>query len=151
MKKIYFDMDGTIYNLYGIRGWLSKLESKSPTVFTEGLPMVNLQELNATLRTLSLKGYTFGIITWLPKDATQAYNKSCTRQKKQWVAKNIPLLLNDFTALPYGVNKSRAKAHRQAIIVDDDARVAVEWLGNGGIVIDANHDIIKQLKQLIEG
>jgi hydroxymethylpyrimidine pyrophosphatase-like HAD family hydrolase len=30
-KAIYFDMDGTIANLYGVENWLPKLQAKDET------------------------------------------------------------------------------------------------------------------------
>lgn len=31
IKKIYFDMDGTIANLYAVEGWLPMLRAYDPT------------------------------------------------------------------------------------------------------------------------
>ena len=34
--KIYFDLDGTVYDLYNVENWLEKLRSEDASVFSEG-------------------------------------------------------------------------------------------------------------------
>ena len=40
--KIWFDMDGTIANLYGVDGWLSALNAFDPSPYEIAKPLVNL-------------------------------------------------------------------------------------------------------------
>ena len=43
-KKIYFDLDGTVYNLYGIENWLQYLNEEKSEVFTIGEFMVDYKK-----------------------------------------------------------------------------------------------------------
>ena len=45
MKKINFDMDGTIANLYAVEGWLPMLRANDPTPYIEAEPMLNMSAL----------------------------------------------------------------------------------------------------------
>ena len=40
--KIWFDMDGTIADLYSVNCWLEKLIAKNETPYTEAKGIVNL-------------------------------------------------------------------------------------------------------------
>ena len=44
-KKIYFDLDGTVYDLYNMENWLEKLRSETEKVFTEGDFLGNYENL----------------------------------------------------------------------------------------------------------
>ena len=41
-KAIYFDMDGTIADLYGVSGWLADLEAENVRPYAEAKPLINL-------------------------------------------------------------------------------------------------------------
>ena len=45
MKKIYFDMDGTVYDLYGMDNWLEMLRNEERGAFLYGDTLVNMNEL----------------------------------------------------------------------------------------------------------
>ena len=45
MKKIYFDMDGTVYDLYGIDNWLEMLINEEKGAFLIGNPLVDMNKL----------------------------------------------------------------------------------------------------------
>ena len=62
---IYFDMDGTIADLYGVKNWLSYLESGKTKPYREARPLVNMRELGRELRRLQAEGYAICIISWL--------------------------------------------------------------------------------------
>ena len=75
MKTIYFDMDGTIANLYGVEGWLNYLINKDTTPYEVAKPMVNMNSLARLLNNLQKKGYEIGIVSWLSKIVTQIMMK----------------------------------------------------------------------------
>ena len=41
-KAIFFDMDGTIADLYGVDGWLDDLRAERVRPYAEAKPLVNL-------------------------------------------------------------------------------------------------------------
>ena len=75
-KVIYFDMDGTIANLYAVKGWLEALRSYQPFPYLEAAPMWDMFKLVKVLKNLKSKGYTIGVITWLSKESTREYDKA---------------------------------------------------------------------------
>jgi phosphoglycolate phosphatase-like HAD superfamily hydrolase len=66
-EKIWFDMDGTIADFYGVEGWLADLEAYNVRPYAIAKPLVNMQRLARRLNTLQKMGYEIGIISWLSK------------------------------------------------------------------------------------
>ena len=58
-KAIYFDMDGTIANFYGVPNWLECLAANDPTPYKVAKPLVNMNVLarllNRVLRATTLE------------------------------------------------------------------------------------------------
>ena len=79
---IYFDMDGTIADLYGVKGWLEKLDSHDPTPYMEALVMHRMATLARLIRKVQKKGYTVGIISWLAKHSNAEYDKAVEQAKR---------------------------------------------------------------------
>ena len=61
--KIYFDMDGTIADLYGVEGWLEYLINGNPFPYANAKPMVNMNRLARRLNTLQREGNEICIIS----------------------------------------------------------------------------------------
>ena len=73
---IWFDMDGTIADLYGVDGWLEDLINQNPRPYIEAKPLLNLSLLARRLNKLQKKGYKIGIISWLSKKDDIDYSTS---------------------------------------------------------------------------
>ena len=56
-NTIYFDMDGTIANLYGVNGWLESIINRDASPYTNAEPMVRMNSLARVLNTLKRKGF----------------------------------------------------------------------------------------------
>lgn len=127
--KVYFDLDGTLFDLYGKTDWLETLENERTGAF-EGnfLPEINLEELLAVINSLIFKGVEFNVITWLPMQASEEYQKVCTAEKIAWVRENLPFV-NDIICQPYGVPKQNAitKRAKTMILIDDNKEVCRIW------------------------
>ena len=150
--KIYFDMDGTVYDLYGIEGWLEMLESENDEVFKIGSPLVDMARLGEVAKKLIEVGIEIGIITWLPKDATRGYERRCARIKEEWKNKYMPYV-NEFYAVPYGTPKHKVpvKKSKTMILFDDNYRVRCDWdtyTQRRAFDVD---DIIKVMYEILEG
>ena len=80
-RAIYFDMDGTIANLYGVENWLDYLINSDPTPYKVARPLVNMNSLARLLNRLQADGYHIGIVSWLSKSGTESYNEAVTNAK----------------------------------------------------------------------
>lgn len=81
MNTIYFDMDGTIADLYGVDGWLDKLRAFDATPYRDAKPLIKLNVLAKMLHQLQKRGYKIGVISWLSKTSTADYDKQVTSAK----------------------------------------------------------------------
>jgi len=61
---IWFDMDGTLADLYGVENWLPMLRASDPTPYMVARPLVNLSALARVLNRLQREGYEIGVISW---------------------------------------------------------------------------------------
>ena len=152
MKKIYFDMDGTVADLYGEKNWLDNLRNERKGSFINLRPLVDMNELAMVCHQLMNLGYSFGVITWLPMSASYEFERVCEEEKRAWVEEFMPWV-SEFYAQSYGVPKQYAPSKRAAemILVDDNAEVRAMW--NTEVQrssIDATQDIIKELRKLLD-
>lgn len=152
MKKIYFDMDGTVADLYGEKNWLNNLRNEREGSFINLRPLVDMNELAMVCHQLMNLGYSFGVITWLPMGASYEFERVCEEEKRAWVEEFMPWV-SEFYAKSYGVPKQYAPSKRAAemILVDDNAEVRAMW--NTEVQrssIDATQDIIKELRKLLD-
>ena len=148
MKAIYFDMDGTIADLYGYQNWESKLRQEDVTPYRECQPLVDMNILNQVLTSLTKFGIIIGIISWSAKGGSKNYNKQVRRAKKEWCNKYLPCI-TEFHVVKYGTPKHYVRKERDSILIDDNAEVRQAWKGE---TIDASqpHTILKQLFSLLE-
>ena len=129
-KAIYFDMDGTIANLYGVPNWLEKIEQSDTTPYDEAQVLLNMQGLAHRLNTLQKNGYTIGIISWLSKSGSEAYNEVVTEAKLKWLAKHLPSVHWDYiNIVPYGTPKQNFCENPLDILFDDEERNRTNWTG----------------------
>ena len=146
---IYFDMDGTIANLYGVENWLAKLRAEDSTPYTDAAPMVNTAELQLLLAILQNRGYEIGIISWLAKNSTKAYDKAVRKAKIEWLKATLPEIhFNEMHIVKYGTRKDYVAKDKNGIIFDDDDRVRDKWRG---LALNPNtEDIIETLQKIKE-
>jgi hypothetical protein len=128
MKKLFFDMDGTVADLYNSSNWLEKIQKEESGVFCDLQPLFNIQQMSETCLDLISRGWQIGIITWLPMNASDEYMEICAKEKKEWVEKNMPYV-SEFYPLPYGTPKQHAgfKKAQLMVLVDDNAEVVRMW------------------------
>lgn len=128
-KKIWFDMDGTIADLYGVKGWLDYLINEETTPYDEAAPLLNLSLLARYLNKLQRAGWKIGIISWLSKNGTDHYNDEVTVSKLCWLHIHLKSVQwNEIKILPHGTNKFQACGG--GILFDDEERNRnAEWDG----------------------
>lgn len=125
MMKIWFDMDGTIADLYGVENWLDYLIAYDPTPYEIAKPLINLSRLARKLNYLQSKGYEIGIISWLSKNSTEEYDRLVTDAKLGWLAKHLPSVnWNNVFIVPYGTPKYTLGT---GILFDDEMQNRAKW------------------------
>ena len=72
----YFDMDGTIADLYGVEGWLTDLCAENVRPYAEARPLVDCERLINAIMFLKAEGFKFGIISWTSRGGSAEYNKT---------------------------------------------------------------------------
>lgn len=126
--KIWFDMDGTIADLYGVENWLPMLIASDPTPYAIAKPLVNLSYLARLLNILQKHGYEIGVISWLSKGGTPAYDVAVTEAKIDWLAHHLPSVKwNEIKIVRYGVNKWEACG--TGVLFDDEEHNRIDWHG----------------------
>lgn len=149
MYTIYFDMDGTIANLYGVENWLPKLRAEDASPYVEAMPLTDMENLQLLLSILQNRGYKIGIISWLAKNSSKSYDKSVRKAKIEWLRAMLPEIhFDEMHIVKYGTRKDYVAKDKKGIIFDDDERVREKWRGES---FNPNtEDIIEILKIIKE-
>lgn len=141
-RTIWFDMDGTIADLYGQTDWLEKIRSHDASPFANARPLINMNRLARKLNQLKKQGWKLGIVSWLSKEPDEEYDKLVTETKKRWLAKHLASVgFDTIDILPYGTPKGEG---RQGILFDDERGNREQW-GEGAYDV---HNILEVLKGL---
>lgn len=149
-KKIFFDMDGTIADLYNEENWLSRLQNEQKGLFRNLKPMHDKDKLTKIFNDLVELGFEIEVITWTPKNVSQDYIKIVEQEKKEWIQEHFPIIKN-IHCLNYGVPKQKAKYKKAKleILVDDNLEVIEMWnTPKQRKSIIANHNLIANLQTL---
>lgn len=143
-KAIYFDMDGTIADLYGVSGWLADLEAENVRPYAEAKPLLNLSLLARYIHKAQRMGYTVGVISWLSKSGSPSYNEAVAAVKREWLAKHLPSVKwDEIHIVKYGTPKSTCRTC-PGILFDDEQRNLDEW-GAGAVIASDLLEILRSL------
>ena len=141
--KIWFDMDGTIADLYGVENWLPMLIASDPTPYAVAAPLLRLATLARELNKVQRAGHEIGIISWLSKSSTPEYDEAVTAAKLAWLAKHLPSVRwNEVKIVAYGTSKITECGG--GILFDDEDRNRNEW-GEGAYEPSQILNILKGL------
>ena len=125
MKAIWFDMDGTIANLYGVDNWLYYLINGMTKPYREAKPLINMRKLAKELNRLQAKGYKIGIISWLAKGANADYNTKVITTKRNWLNKHLSSVhFDSIQIVEYGTPKHTIGS---GILFDDEEANRKAW------------------------
>lgn len=147
MKAIYFDMDGTIADLYNYDNWLEMLRAEDTTPYEKCGVLVDIKELRRVLDDYINAGVTLGIISWGAMGGSREYCKRTRKAKIAWCEKYFPNVFTEYHVVKYGTPKHHVRKIKDSILVDDNADVRNAWKGE---TIDATKNIIKLLSELLE-
>jgi len=124
-KEIWFDMDGTIANFYGVEGWLEYIKREQTKPYREAKPLINMKHLAKELNRLQKLGYTIGIISWLAKGSTENYDKKVEKAKKNWLKSHLKSVKFDkINIVKYGTPKEN---FGKGILFDDEELNRKNW------------------------
>lgn len=142
-KWIFFDLDGTLNKFYEVEGWLDMLIASNPAPYKLARPNVNMNLLARKLNKLQRAGYKLGIISWLSKTSTPAYDEAVTAAKMKWLKKHLASVHFDaINIVSYGVNKWEVCG--AGILFDDEDKNRDTWNGEA-YHPDMMMDVLNQL------
>ena len=143
---IWFDLDGTIVDLYGVDNWLEYLIAGDALPYEIAKPLLRLSALARVLNNLQRKGYKIGIISWLAKNSTAEYDKAVAEAKEKWLRNHLAsVIFDEINIVAYGTPKSTFAKSENDILFDDEAPNRKEWTGKA-FDVDSIIEILKGLK-----
>ena len=157
MNTIWFDMDGTIYELYRIPNWLERVREMDASVFSDGFPRNEYERIDIAVEALIEQGWQVGVITWAPKGATMEEVNEVGEVKFDWLCRYFPALSNGhFACIPYGESKAQfleemGDGYEVNYLVDDNKEVRHEWRSHGENfkTINASRAYVRELEGLV--
>lgn len=154
---IFLDMDGSIADLYGVKGWLEALRSENPAPYADAQPLCDMAALRQVLQELKRQNYIIGIISWSSKTGSKEFHRAIREAKLNWLRRyNLLDLFAHIHIQKYGTPKSAiARRHTilssSTILVDDEARNRMDWWEHEGYAIDPTEtNLIEELQKIVE-
>lgn len=147
MQAIYFDMDGTLADLYSVENWEHKLRTFDPTPYKEATPLVDMDELRELCEQFIALGVTIGVISWLAIGSTKDYDAQVRKAKREWLNEHFPCA-SEVHLVKYGTTKLTTAKHKNSVLVDDNEKVRNGW--HGFATIDATKNILEELQKLLD-
>ncbi len=127
---IFFDMDGTIADLYGVENWLDYLINADALPYEIAKPLVRLSALARVLNRLQKQGYKIGVISWLAKNSDTIYDEKVTKAKQNWLKKHLAsVVFDEIHIVKYGTPKQTFANTENDILFDDEERNRINWTG----------------------
>ena len=141
--NIYFDMDGTIADLYGVENWLEDLLHEDARPYREARPLVDMRVLARQLNRLIRAGYSVNIISWTSRNGSDSYNEEVRRVKIRWLEKHLrSVRFDNIEIIPYGTPK---ELYGSGILFDDEEKSREAW-GEGAYTEKEIFEILKKLE-----
>lgn len=144
-RTIFFDMDGTIADLYSVNGWLDSIIARDAKPYKEAKVMHNMQALARVLNRLQKQGNKVAIISWLAKNSTEDYDARVAQAKREWLSKHLASVhFDEVHIVKYGTAKQTFAHTINDILFDDEEQNRNNWTGEAHNV----HNIMNVLKSL---
>lgn len=144
-RTVWFDMDGTIADLYGINMWLDYLQKEEVYPYEAAKTMMNMSQLARLLHKVQAAGLRVGIISWLSKSGSELYNGQVALTKLVWLKQHLPSVQwDEIRIVKYGTPKQLFAHTEQDILFDDEERNRKSWNGKAY----SPNNIVQVLKAL---
>ena len=141
--RIWFDMDGTIADLYGVDDWLSAIIARDTRPYEIARGIGNLALIARLLNKAQKNGHKVGIISWTAKNAPAEYNARVAIAKREWLARHLASVKwDEIKVVEYGTNKRTACG--AGILFDDEKPNRDTW----GAGAHEPREIVEVLKAL---
>lgn len=123
-KIVYFDMDGTIANLYAVENVFDRLDALDASVYSEALP---INKYIGMLRGFKELGYKVIILSCLGMISEDKFDKDTIDYKNKWLDKYVGKeYIDDRIFIEYTKHKENY-IKEGGILVDDDDKVLMNW------------------------
>lgn len=125
-KWIWFDMDGTLSDLYAVPGWKEKVRAFDPAPYREAKPLLHFAAFARQVNALKRKGYHVGVISWSSRVSTPEYHEAVAAAKHAWLRRHLPSVSWDSVlVVPFGTPKWQVCA--PGMLFDDDEQNLIAW------------------------
>lgn len=142
---IAFDMDGTLADLYGVKGWLADLLAEKTDPYECAKPLLNFSVFARIIHKLQARGYRFAVVSCTCKGGSEAYNKRIAVAKQKWLKQHLPSVKwDEIFIIDYDTPKVSV-VNEPSILFDDEERHRKAW---NGIAYDEK-EILNRLKALL--
>lgn len=142
MKNLYFDMDGTIADLYGVPNWLEDLRAERVRPYALARPLLNMSALARQLNKMIADGWTVNVISWTSRGGSYEYNMKVAKAKRDWLRTHLrSVKFREVLILPYGEPKEK---YGKGVLFDDEPKNREAW---GATAYDVEN-ILETLKGL---
>lgn len=129
MPTIYFDMDGTLADLYGVENWLYYLRNGYTKPYREAKSLCDMHRLGRLLNALQDKGYNISIISCTSKGGSEDYNERVAQAKLAWLNHHLSAVeWDEIHFITYDTPKN-IFSHARDILFDDEERHREAWTG----------------------
>lgn len=125
-KIVYFDMDGTLADLYGVTNVFKRLDTLDANVYLEAKPINTYINM---LKEFKHMGYKIIILSCLGMISDKQFDKDTIHNKGIWLDKYIGKeYIDERIYIPNTKHKeSYINMYGNGILVDDDERVLINW------------------------
>ena len=125
-----FDMDGTLFDLYGVEDWLPQLRAEDTSPYLAAKPMINFSLLARYLNRIQRAGHKIMIVSWTSKESSPEYHSQVAWAKFKSLRRHLPSVHWDaIIFVNYGIEKSTLVKDSKAFLFDDDEGVRTNWQG----------------------
>lgn len=149
IDSIWFDMDGTIADLYSVDNWLDKLHNEDVSPYVDAKPLVNMRDLENLLYAFQAVGVSVGVISWAAMDDELPYRKAVRRAKRAWLKKYCPILAANCHVVKYGTPKHSVPNKNAMVLVDDNNDVCKAWEHYGPTIKATPQILMQDLENLL--
>lgn len=155
MKIVYFDMDGTLADFFGVDGWLDDLMNHSTRPYAIAEPLFAIEQLESLAKYFMCMGYSIGVISWCSKENDRDFDREVRKVKRQWLKENFPHC-DKIHIVKYGTPKWQVAVKDdpdEMILVDDTMENLIDWQNHGGtpMTIENMSELIKMIQTIKEG